>query len=291
MSHADKSALWQELKAAGVKFDRQYREYTTEELQVAADKLHEIQAAGEGLEQAEVNPELEDQPDISWAEYQEALGEQVTLPDSYVETAAAAAREYREAPAIPPIDELKRQHDEMLRQEASRPQAPPPEFKPDTDAGIRQNTTGTREVLGVDEHGFAWYQYEIRKPSFPQPRKRRVLKYIDTGTKIQTVQNGKFIETFEVAGDERRESEARITLPSYQVGIYKDPRFPFKIHVYNENRGFDLFEIQDFYGGPDLVPMEIKRIYIENVLCYDIRTTVRAIEAEARRLDLTKGIR
>lgn len=81
--------------------------------------------------------------------------------------------------------------------------------------------------------------------------------------------------------------QAKITLPSYQVGIYKDPRFPFKIHEYNDVRGFDFFEVNDFYGGSDLVPAAIKRMYVESSLCYDIRTVVRAIEDEARHLQLT----
>lgn len=258
MSHADKSALYQELKAAGVQFEKQYREYTTEELQIAIDKLHAIQGVAPGLEEASVNPQ------------------------------------------IPPVEEMKRQYEAMLagekeklaNPERSRAAAPPPpEYHPDTEAGLRLNTTAEDEVIGVDEKGFEWYQYEVRKPSFPQPRRRRVLRFLDTGTKVQTVQNGNYIETFEISGDEKRQSEARITLPSYQVGIYKDPRYPFKIHIYNENRGFDLFQVQAFYGGSDLVPMDIKRIYIENVLCYDIRTTIRAIEAEARRLDLQRGQR
>lgn len=155
---------------------------------------------------------------------------------------------------------------------------------PDTDAGLRQNRP---DDVRIDEAGLIWEQDEIRKPPYPKPRARRVLRYVDSGVKTATVVSGGYLETFEVAGDQQREAEVKITLPSYQVGIYRDQRFPFKIHIYNEAKGFDLFEVQDFYGGSELVPAEVKRIYVENVLCYDIRTTVRAIETEYRQQLLT----
>jgi hypothetical protein len=62
------------------------------------------------------------------------------------------------------------------------------------------------------------------------------------------------------------------------------------VHVYNDKQGFDLFEVQKYYGGAELVPTEIKRIYVENVLCYDIRTTVRAIQSEFRQLQLQQKV-
>lgn len=173
--------------------------------------------------------------------------------------------------------------------QAASPRQPAPPLRaqdPNELPGQRLNTKPDDEPIRVDENGLIWYQEEVRKPSYPKPRGRRVLKYNDPGTRQVTAQAGEYIETFEVAGDRQIPSEVKITLPSYQVGIYKDPRFPFKIHVYNEMRGFDLFEVQEYYHGPELVPAEIKRIYVENVLCYDIRTTVRAIETEFRQLQL-----
>lgn len=152
----------------------------------------------------------------------------------------------------------------------------------------RLNTQGEDEVLRVDDQGREWLQEEVRKPAYPKPRGRRVLTYTETGTEQQTVKNGEYIETFEVAGKGAgRAAEVKITLPSYQVGVYKDPRFPFKIHCYDGREGFDLAQVEEFYGGPELVPSAVKRIYIENVLCYDIRTVIRAIDAEHRHLQLT----
>jgi hypothetical protein len=158
--------------------------------------------------------------------------------------------------------------------------------------GQRLNQNVELEPLRTDDEGRIWYQEEVLKPAFPKPRGRRVLDYMDTGVETKTVTNGEFVESFEVAGTtQRRPSQVKITLPSYQVGIYKDRRFPWKVHTYNGNQGFDLFEVQNFYGGAELVPTEIKRIYVENVLCYDIRTTIRAVQTEHRQLQLAGKVK
>jgi hypothetical protein len=165
---------------------------------------------------------------------------------------------------------------------------PDPEELP----GQRLNTTPLDEVIRIDDKGRKWHQEEVRKPAYPKPRGRRVLKYMDTGVRTETVQQGQYVETFEVAGNETsRPAEVKITLPSYQVGIYTDPRFPFKIHCYDGREGFDFVEVQAYFGGSALVPDTCKRIYIENELCYDIRSVVRSIQAEHRHLQLTGKIK
>ena len=69
------------------------------------------------------------------------------------------------------------------------------------------------------------------------------------------------------------------------MGLYRDPRLPFLIHVYSNNRGYDLMEVIKYYGNSqDLVPQEVQKTYVGNDLCYDIKTTNRAIENEARQL-------
>jgi hypothetical protein len=170
---------------------------------------------------------------------------------------------------------------------------PPRSNAPDPDElpgqRINDNSSGP---IRIDDKGREWYQEEVRKPAYPKPRGRRVLKYVETGVKTETVRNGEYIETFEVAGEmQGRPAEVKITLPSFQVGIYKDPRFPFKIHTYNGREGFDLFEVQKYYGGAELVPASCKRVYIENNLCYDVRSVIQTIQAEYRQLQLQKGIR
>ena len=152
----------------------------------------------------------------------------------------------------------------------------------------RLNTGGSDEPIRVDEEGRIWYQEEVQKPAYPKPRGRRVLQYVDTGVKTETVQNGEYVETFEVAGvGEGRPAQIKITLPSYQVGIFKDPRFPFRIHTYNGRQGFALTEVQDYWGGAEMVPPSVKRVYVENDLCYEIRSVVQAIQAEHRQMQLT----
>lgn len=177
----------------------------------------------------------------------------------------------------------------------SRPQAPAAPVRhrdPNELAGQRLNTHDELTPLRTDpETGFIWYQEEVRKPAAPKPRGRRVLKYDDPGVKKVQVVNGDYTEEIEMAGDRTVPSEAKITLPSYQVGIYVDPRFPrFKVHTYNGATGFNLFDVQNYYGGAELVPAECKRIYVSNDLCYDVRSVVRAITTEFRQLQLSGKI-
>jgi hypothetical protein len=190
-----------------------------------------------------------------------------------------------------------------LEEEGIYGEPSPPEDDPGRNT-LRSNTPDPGELPGqranrqgegpirVDELGREWYQEEVRKPAYPKPRGRRVLTYLETGVKTETVKVGEYVETFEIAGqDPGRPAEIKITLPSYQVGIYKDPRFPFKVHTYNGRSGFDLFEVHEFYGGAELVPPTCKRIYIENDLCYDMRSVINTITAEHRQLLLTGKIK
>jgi len=237
VSHAEKSAYYQELKAAGVTFPKTYQEMTTEELKAAVDYLR--QETGQ--------PSLDQQQQLA-----QEFGQAANL--NY------GTHEVSDVP-------------------------PAPEFRPAaTDTGV---LTGTPPR--IDEEGLVWYQDEIRKPAIPRPRRRKVVRYVDTGFKEQTVRAGDYVESFEVAGDEYRQAEMKVTMPGYQVGIYKDPRYPFKIHVYNENRGFDLFEVREYWGGAELVPDDVKLIYVANSLCYDMRTVIRAIETEYRQLQLQQA--
>jgi hypothetical protein len=248
MSQAEKSAYYQALKAAGVEFDKHYREYTVDELK----QLHGIL----GQPAPAVAPRGN-------------VAEQVQRPRQ---------------PALDP----------RVAAATGRPAPPVREKDPNELAGQRQNTNRAEgEPIRTGEDGKIWYQEEVLKPAYPKPRGRRVLKYMEPGVVEKKVQNGDYVETFEVSGDMSQavQAEVKITLPSYQVGIYKDPRFPFKVVCYNGNEGFDLEEVQDYYGGSELVPPAVKRKYVENVLCYDIRTVVRAIQEEFRQQQLAGKIR
>ena len=150
-------------------------------------------------------------------------------------------------------------------------------------AGVHAYSKDELTPVRVDEQGRTWFQEEVRKPAAPLPRKRRVITYVDSGVKTQTAIDGRYVETFEVSGDVKQTQQVKITMPSYQVGIYRDDRFPFKIHQYQDRRAFDLHDVHEFYGGADLVPPTIKRTYVGNHLCYDMRTTIMAINEEYRR--------
>lgn len=250
MSTKVKGSYYRALKEAGVVFDLHYREYTTEQLKEAYERLPaELQAA---------HPiHMKGDPVASEPERAQETRVQV-------EQMNEALRGVPEEDPDPPLS------DEPL----------------DVIAGIRQND-GHAGPIRKDSMGNLWYQEEIRKKGYASARARRKLQYMDSGFKTVTnrLPDGS-TETVEVAGEELTASTVKITLPSYQVGIYLDSRFPFKIHVYADARGFDREEVEDYYGGYDRVPTEVKRIYVENVLCYDMRTVIRAIEDEARRLRL-----
>lgn len=262
MGQKEKSAAFQTLKAAGVQFDKHYREYTTEELEAAVAKLEAGTAkptpapAPPTIEEPELTPEelaaigIRSTP----AGGQGAFAEPLPAEPEPVATTSTLVNKPKDANELP---------------------------------AQRLNTLDEWEPLRTDDEGRIWYQEEVRKPAFAKPRGRRVLQYMESGTTTETVQNGEYVETFEVAGKSAPRAETvKITLPSYQVGIFKDKRFPWKVHIYNEQMGFNLFEVQDYFGGAEMVPAEIKRIYVENVLCYDIRTTVRAIQTEFRQQQL-----
>jgi hypothetical protein len=251
VSQTDKARYFNELKDAGVSFDKHYREYTEAELKTQFDELVARQAP------SDFRP-----------------------PQAQTDPAAAKFFGF-EAPSP-----------------ASNPEPPPVApvayADPHELAGARQNTNrATDEPIRVDpDTGRLWFQEEVLKPAYPKPRGRRVLKYQDPGVRVQTIKAGEYTESFEISGDpaNAREAEVKITLPSYQVGIYKDPRFPFKVVCYNGNEGFDLEDIQNYYGGAELVPEDVKRKYVENVLCYDMRSVIRAIETEYRQQQLRGSI-
>lgn len=201
-------------------------------------------------------------------------------------TTQEPAPEPAPAPAAPRGNMPPKAPRHMPRDEGPQNPIPRRQADPNELPGQRLNSKEQDEPIRIDEQGLVWYQEEVRKPASPKPRGRRVLKYMDPGVRRDAVTTGEYTETFEVAGGAQVPSEVKITLPSYQVGIYKDPRLPFKIHIYNGNRGFNRHEVEKYYGGRDLVPEEVKSLYVENVLCYDIRSTVRAIESEYRRLQL-----
>lgn len=244
-----RAALYNELKAMGYKFEKPYQQYKTAELDAIKVRLFE-EAARARTQQAP-------------------------------QTNMAAAADAAEAPRQKPQPQRKGR------------EIPVAHMDPNEMAGQRLNSQPEDEPIRIDPTtGRAWFQEEVRKPATAKPRGRRVLRQPGSTVKEVTItsgERGEMTETFEVAGDRTTvDTEIKITLPSYQVGIYKDRRFPFKVICYNNNEGFKREEVERFYGGSALVPKGIKRIYVSNVLCYDIRTTIDAIQAEDRRNQLSR---
>jgi len=260
MSAARKGFYYKRLTAAGVPFDKHFRNYTEAELIEA-----HAAAVQAGLVEEPTAEELAQLEKQVHAPRPRRKLEETTVDMDDAETPLPAPAQNRRLPPLSHAEELP---------------------------GERLNTNPDEQVVRVDELGRQWLQEEVRKPAYPKPRGRRVLRYMDAGVKQQTVVQGEYTETFEVAGDPKNAtpSEIKITLPSYQVGIYRDRRFPFKVITYGGNSGFDRLEVEAFYGARELVPAECKRIYVENVLCYDMRSVIRAINTEYRQQQLAGNI-
>lgn len=279
MSHGEKSAYYRALKEAGYEFDQHYREYTTEDLRQLASAA--------GLE-VTAPPPKDPLPtrDDEVASLRNELEQLKQVLRDVAQVRAAAGEPPRPTTAGP-----------LEREEG--PQTPEPKplahsLDPSQHAGVTQNSHGGEEIIKVDEFGNQWLQLEVPKPAYPKPRGRRVLRYNDPGTTMETIKVGDYVESFEVAGDPRnaRPAEIKVTLPSYQTGIYRSPSMPFKIHTYQGKRAFDLHDVQRYYGGRDFVPAKIKKTYVSNDLCYDMSSTIIAIEDEYREriLKAEKGL-
>lgn len=272
MSAAEKGFYFRRLKGAGVELDRHFRNYTTAEL-VEADKM----AVENGLLAEPTDDELTEvrtrvhkkkprpEPDAALDSLRTAAA---AAPDD-VEAIPAGFFGFEPEPAVAVAALVRPEIGEM--------------------AGERLNSKAPEDILFTDDEGRQWLQKEVLKPAFPKPRGRRVLRYNDPGVVKKTEKEGQYTETFEVAGDPRNAvpAEIKITLPSYQVGIYRDPRYPFKVISYNGREGFDRLEVEQFYGGAELVPPVAKRAYVENVLCYDMRSVIRAVNEEFRQMQLS----
>lgn len=280
MAHAEKSRLYQELKRLGIAMPVSYQKITTAQLQELAEQngvVIDAPAPEPGTVAAAVEAPREDP----------GLGEKL---DRLADTVASLVQLQLAAQTPPGPAPFPSQ----VPQGISGPGAEPapvaqqhprrPQLDPNEHAGVTQNSHAADEVIEVDEYGNQWYQKEVTKPGYAKPRGRRVLRTMDAGVQQETIKVGEYTETFEVSGDPRnaRPTEIKVTLPSFQVGIYRSPGMPFKIHTYNGVRGFDLRDVQEFYGGSDLVPDTIKRCYVSTSLCYDIATTIRTVEDEYR---------
>lgn len=137
--------------------------------------------------------------------------------------------------------------------------------------------------IRTDEQGRVWYQEEIQKSSLAKPRGYRVFREMGSGVKQITTERDSegYTETIEVPDGQRKPLEVKVGIPTWQVGIYQDPKFPdFKIIQYRDARGFRRQDVEAFFGGADVLPEGIETIYVGNLLCYPIRSVVIAINRE-----------
>lgn len=289
MAQQDRAVYWRALKAAGARPEGDFRTFTTQQLR----ELYQSVAEEKGLPPIEepsvaaAKEEFPPKPD----EVAELRASIADLSKTVMQLAQMQVRQatepapVRQEPAPAPVEPVK------PTAPVAKDYATPP-LDMDEHAGVTQNTHAPDEPVRTDEHGNVWYRTEVRKPAHTKPRGRRVQRYTSAVVKQQTIKGSDgYTETFEVEGDRGGlpvTTEVKVTLPSYQTGIYKAPHLPFKIHTYAGVTGFDLEDVQAYYGGRELVPSEIKRKYVANDLCFDIQTVINAIKNEFRERVLGK---
>lgn len=141
--------------------------------------------------------------------------------------------------------------------------------------------------IRTDEQGRVWFQEEIQKSTLARPRGYRVHREVGSGVKKITLPPDAegFTEEIEISDGTRKPLEVRVGIPTWQVGIYKEPNMPFRTVVYRDARGFYREDVEKFFGGPDVLPEGVEAIYVGNLLCYPIRETVVAITREYNQLE------
>lgn len=143
--------------------------------------------------------------------------------------------------------------------------------------------------IRTDLEGNIWFQEEILKSGSPKPRGYKVHRERGATLKEVTIDSGDgYTETFEVGEASERPFEARVGTPTWQVGKYRTPNLPFMIYVCRDVRGYDREEVENYFGGKDVLPENVVTIYVGNHLCYDIRSVNTAIQREHNML-LRKG--
>lgn len=288
-----KSQYWQQLKTAAemgvpINFTKAYVSYTEAELKSLVDEfLGDSYASVNDAAEALVGPApgLDADPALAYAQAvaQSLAPDPARAPDPRgigTPRGAASGATVAAPDDRPPLKDWGNYAPETLARLLGVPYSDIASRR----AGLTFNSHGPDDVLRVSSDGKVWYKDEVPKPAIPMPRMRRKVRYINTGVKKveRRLNDGHLDESFEVAGDGHEEAEIKVTLPSSQVGIYYDPRLPFRVHVYNGKRGFDYMDVVRFYGGLDLVPSTVATIYVGDDLCYDINKTRDTMERELR---------
>lgn len=287
----DRSSLYRQAKEAGIELEKPYTSYKAAELRTLLADHEAAVLMEKALEDAVPAPDGPTPADSPAEPPQVAASQpRVAAPSPATPATPRAAETATQAPATRPaqtITELEmvvatfKQRGALVEGSHLRYKD---YFVPVHDrgadrAGLTHDYPADRPVR-VDLQGRIWFRDDVPKPAIPRARMTRKTRYTDPGVKEERTfrEDGRIDEIYEVAGEEAREMTVTTTLPSYQVGRYKDPRFPFMVHVHNRQQGFDYHDVINFYGGRELVPGTIKTVYIGNMLCYHISSTVQTIE-------------
>src|SRR5690606_6343296 len=187
MSQHTKSAYYNALKAAGVKFDKHYRDYTLSELREAYDRLAADVPPGVQLAPVvEPPPADTPQPRDDVAELRQELAGLTKLLGQLAKVVEAQQKAPDTTPSQPP-----------------KPKQPPKlnDFDPAEHAGVTLNSHGADEPIRVDPDGTQWFRNEANKPSFPKPRGRRGLRARAPRSVSETIKVDAKTEAFGRRGD------------------------------------------------------------------------------------------
>lgn len=254
--------LYSELRERGWEPDKPYREYSVEQLQEIRDSM--IQTSTISADQA---GSLGSLGSALMADFQaEGFEEGVTEDDHKPRVTSPQPQEVHER-----------------RPEPTLKGRPAKEEK--TPEGLPEG------ALRADSAGRIWYREEIG-PEIAKNRRlrKRVTQVVPEKVEVKQIHSGDYIETIEVVGEGTRNLDAFITMPPTQTGIYKDPRFPFKVFTYNGALGFSYGDVNDYYGGVEFVPSTIKKKFVGNMLAYDIKSVISTIERKYRELTLSRSM-
>lgn len=253
--------LYSELREQGWEPDRPYREYSLEQLEA-------IQAEREAKLNVVAAPSnhLGDLGSNLMAEFQaEGFEDGVKEDDHQPRATSPQPQEPRDRR---PVGQLKR--------EAPEDKAP---------EGLPEG------AIRADEHGRIWFREEIG-PEIAKNRRlrKRITQVVPDKVEVKQIQAGDYIETIEVVGEGTRSLDAFITMPPTQVGIYLDPRFPWKVFTYNGSLGFSYGDVNAYYGGVEFVPSTVKKKFVGNMMAYDIKSAISTVERKYRELQLSRSM-
>lgn len=297
-----KALLWQQLKTARemgtpIDFTKTYVQYTEAELEYL---IREYIGVENDAQQA---PSLAETAEAALAEFTGAAAVATPLAPAAGRGAQGTGEPLQVASRWPLTLEgridwdavhsqpLERQV-ELLNLDQPRNKHVVLSDEPERMAGIHFYTHSVDDPIRIDSSGKIWFQDEIIKPAIPRPRARRIVNHANAEVVMDEIRDetGHLQESFEVAGQPSGVSQHKVTMATWQTGIYKDPRLPFRLHIYNGVYAFSHRDVAMFYGGTKLIPTAVQKEtkYVGGDLCFDLSAVRDSIEREYRERVLRK---